>query len=260
MDDLLGKPEPLVDRLWRFLKEQEPLDTPEQRAGLRHRVMDHVGSIQDQHVREQYRSELMERFNALTRPQRNWQPNRPFVKGQRPFQAPRQASARTKAIGTGSLGNQMSRSVLYGLLRYPQIIGGHAEAIAALPLPDRRSARLRDALLDAAMAHADLDPERLNTILATAGEASPIEELRLEQGLAFSFTRRDADPERAQRDLVLVIDTLAARPGIDAALAAATARLKDKGEEAAFVEQQRLRAARDEADRRLATLIEGDAA
>lgn len=106
------------------------------------------------------------------------------------------------------------------------------------------------------IAHADLDPERLNTILATAGEASPIEELRLEQGLAFSFTRRDADPERAQRDLVLVIDTLAARPGLDAALAAATARLKDKGEEAAFV----LRAARDEADRRLATLIEGDAA
>jgi DNA primase len=88
--------------------------------------------------------------------------------------------------------------------------------------------------------------------------ASSSEELRL-QGLGFSFTRRDADPERARRDLVLVIETLAARPGLEAALDAATARLKEVGDDAAFQEQQRLREARDEADRQLATLIEGDA-
>ncbi|HEY5723280.1 MAG TPA: hypothetical protein VIT45_13250 [Allosphingosinicella sp.] len=82
--------------------------------------------------------------------------------------------------------------------------------------------------------------------------------MRSERGLAFSFTRRDADPERAQRDLVLVIDTLAAQPRLYAALEAATARLKENGDEAAFEEQQRLRAARDEADRQLASLIEGD--
>jgi DNA primase len=56
-----------------------------------------------------------------------------------------------------------------------------------------------------------------------------------------------------------VIETLAARPGLDAALDAATSRLQDGGDEAAFAEQQRLRTARDEADRQLATLIEGDA-
>jgi len=76
--------------------------------------------------------------------------------------------------------------------------------------------------------------------------------------LGFSFTRRDAEPERALRDLALVIETLAARPGLDAALAAATARLKDEGDEAAFEEQQRLRAARDEADTQLATLFEAE--
>jgi hypothetical protein len=41
---------------------------------------------------------------------------------------------------------------------------------------------------------------------------------------------------------------------------AATARLKEEGDEAAFQEQQRLRAARDEADRQLAALIEANAA
>jgi DNA primase len=112
-------------------------------------------------------------------------------------------------------------------------------------------------MLSAAMLHGELDQEQLNTILAEAG-ASALEELRLKQSLAFSFTRRDADPERASRDLVLVIETLAARPGLDAALEAATIRLKEEGDEAAFQEQQRLRAARDDADRQLAALIEGD--
>jgi DNA primase len=149
--------------------------------------------------------------------------------------------------------------VLDGLLRYPALIADHAEAIAALPLAERGAARFRDSLLEAAFLHGELDPEQLDTILAQTGAAALKEELRLEQGLAFSFTRRDADPERARRDLVLVIETLAARPGLDAALAAATERLKETGDEAAFQEQQRLRAARDEAERQLATLVEGEA-
>jgi DNA primase len=108
------------------------------------------------------------------------------------------------------------------------------------------------------MTHAELDPEALNTILAERGGASLLEELGRKRGLGFSFTRREAEPERAQRDLVLAIGALAARPGLDAALAAATARLKDEGDEAAFQEQQRLRAARDEADKELATLFEAE--
>jgi DNA primase len=95
--------------------------------------------------------------------------------------------------------------------------------------------------------------------LTQVGVVSLAEELRQERGLAFSFTRKDADPERAFRDLVLVIDTLAAQPGLISALDAATERLKETGDEAAFVEQQRLREARDEAERQLAALIEGDA-
>ncbi|MDB5697532.1 MAG: primase [Alphaproteobacteria bacterium] len=275
LETVIEAAEPLVDRLWRHERDSLPLTTPEQRAGLRRRLLDHVATIGDGDVRDQYRAEMLSRFDTLTRPPRQqwtrqwtreqgsarqgtgWGARNGAFGGNRP-PLRQGTSARAKAIGTGGLGNQMIRSVLLGLIRYPALIPAHAEAIAALPLPDRASAQLRDAMLDAALTHGELDRDRLNTILTSAGVVSLIEELHLEQGLAFSFTRRDADPERAYRDLVLVIDTLAARPGIDAALAAATARLKDKGEDAAFVEQQRLRAARDEADKQLATLIEGD--
>ncbi|WP_129792467.1 DNA primase [Sphingosinicella sp. CPCC 101087] len=260
---LLEAPEHLVDRLWRHEVEAESLVTPEQRAGLRRRLLDHVSTIADPDVRDQYRSEMLKRFDALTRPQ---QPARRPWTAQRPWSGtagrfvppPRPASAEARAVGRSGLDPQLGRAVLLGLVRFPDQIGEHAEAVHDLPLTDPDAVRLRDLMLEAAMTHSPLDPDTLHTILAAKGAAGLLEALGLKRGLAFSFTRRDADPERACRDLVRVIETLAARPGLDAALEAATARLKETGDEAAFQEQQRLRTARDEADRQLATLIDGE--
>jgi DNA primase len=262
---LLESPEPLAQRLWRHELEAEPLATPEQRAGLRRRLTDHAATIADPDVRDQYRSEWIGRYNELTRPKRpEWKPKGAWQGGGKwprgKFVPQRPMSANARAVGSGGLGPHTARSVLSGLIRYPDVIAEHAQAIAGLPVAERPAARLRDAMLDAALLHGELDQQQLNTILAEAGVAPLIEELRLNQGLAFSFTRRDADPERARRDLVLAIETLAAQPGLDAALAAATTRLKEIGDEAAFEDQQRLRAAREEADRQLAALIEAQAA
>ena len=253
---MLAKPEPLVDRLWRHELEAEPLVTPEQRAGLRRRLLDHVSAIADPDVRDQYRGEWLRRFDDLYRAQRReWRGRPPAGR----FAPHRPTSPETKAVGRTGLAEQLGRAVLLGLVRRPALIGDHAEAIAALPLREVATLRLRDLMLDAALSEPELDPGRLHTILAAKGAAALLEELGLKRGLAFSFTRRDADPERADRDLVLAIETLAARPGIEAALEAATTRLKEAGDEAAFAEQQRLRAARDETDRQLATLFEAGA-
>jgi DNA primase len=258
LEALFEAPESLVEKLWRHELGAEPLDTPEQKAGLRRRLADHAAAIQDGDVREQYRFELLKRFNELTLPQRQWTPRAPFRPGTggRFTPPPRPASAAARAMGRTGISQQLGHAVLLGLARYPALIGEHAEAIAGLPLIEGDAARLRDLMLESAMVNAALDPEALNTILADSGGASLIEILGRKRGLGFSFTRRDADPERACRDLVLAIETLAARPGLDAALEAATTRLKELGDEAAFQEQQRLRAARDEADRQLATLFE----
>lgn len=257
LDALLETPESLVDKLWHYELAAEPLTTPERKAGLRRRLSDHASAIQDPDVREQYRFELLKRFNALTLPQ---QERRPWVqqRGGRFTPPPRPTSAEARAVGRVGLSPQLGRAVLAGLVRFPALIGQHAEAIAALPLAERDAASLRDLMLESAMTHATLDPDALNTILAESGGAPLVEELGRTRGLAFSFTRRDVEPERARRDLALAIETLAARPGLDAALEAATARLQDEGGDAAFEEQKRLLAARDEVDRQLATLIEAD--
>jgi DNA primase len=259
VEALLAAPEPLVDRLWRHELAAEPLATPEDKAGLRQRLLDHVAAIADPAVRDQYKSEWLSRFFEQTRPpRREWL--RPQARGGRFAPSPpRPASPQARAVGSAGLSGHTARAVLDGLLRHPEVLVSHAEAVAALPLAERDATRLRSALLQAVMAHGALDPDQLLTILARSGAATLIEQLRRQSGLAFSFNRRDAEPERAQRDLVLALETLAARPGLDAALDAATARLTEDGDEAAWAEQQRLRQARDEADRQLATLLESGA-
>jgi DNA primase len=255
-DALLEAPETLVERLWRHELDAEPLKTPEQKAGLRRRLMDHVAAIGDPDVRDQYRTEFLRRFEALTGFQRKpWVPGRG---GGRFVPPPRPTSSAARSVGRTGLSPEVGRAVLQGLVRFPSLIGPHADAISELPLGEGSLARLRSLLLEAAMTHSALDKGALDTILADAGGAALVEELGRKRGLGFSFTRRDAEPERACRDLALVIETLAARPGLDAALEAATARLKDEGDDAAFQEQKRLLQARSEADTQLATLIEAD--
>jgi DNA primase len=266
LEQLLASPEPLVDRLWRHEREAEPLATPEQRAGLKRRLLDLTSAIGDPDVRDQYRAELLRRFDETTRPPRR--EFQPFNRGQgAPGQwrgrgnfppPPRPASDAVKALGSAGLSPSLSRAVLYGLLTYPQQIASHAEQIAALPIRGRDLRRLRDALLDAALTNDVLDRESLHTILAGNGADALVEALGQGRGLGFSFTKRDGDPERAQRDLVLVVDTLAARPELDAAYKAATARLKDAFDETTFAEQVRLRAALEESDRRLTRLVLDD--
>ena len=217
--------------------------------------MDHVSAIGDPDVRDQYRSECPPSLRGSDRlPAQPWVPGR---SGGR-FVPPSRPASPGPSVGRIGLSPELGRAVLQGLVRFPALIGAHADSIAELPLGEGTLARLRSLLLEAAMTNAALDQQALDTRLAADGGAAVVEELGRKRGLGFSFTRRDAEPERACRDLALVIETLAARPGLDAALAAATARLKDEGDDAAFREQQRLLQARGEADTQLATLIEAD--
>jgi DNA primase len=232
LEALLREAEPLVERLWRHEAAAEPLGTPEQKAGLRRRLLDHAGAIGDPDVRDQYRAELMRRFSELTRPpQRVWTPGRAPGRGPGRGHAPPSgpATQEARSVASGGIDPRLVAAVLQGLLLHPQAIADHTDAIGDLPVGDPGLARLRDELLAAAMSHGALDRELLLTILTASGAAPPAEKLRRTRGLAFSFTRRDADPERAFRDLVLAIETLAAQPGLDAALEAATARLKENG-------------------------------
>src|SRR3712207_7966650 len=62
----LFRSESMVDRIWRHENTVEPLATPEQRAGLKRRLLDHVTTIADPDVRDQYRAEFLSRSEEHT--------------------------------------------------------------------------------------------------------------------------------------------------------------------------------------------------
>ena len=259
MDALLDKAEPLVDRLWRHELQAEPLTTPEARAGLRQRLRNHTQAIENPSVREQYDLEFRQRFDDTFRrqPQTRFEPRRPGPRGRfQQFEAPPTTAARS--ISGGGIDAVYVRAILAGLLLHPTVILACAEALSTLALADRELAALRNIVLDAAYDNPALDSDGLITICGERGFGALAAQLVDANGLAFSFTRRQAEPELARRDLGMAIEALAVRPELDAALAAATARLAENWDETGFAEQMRLLEARREADARLASLAERD--
>ena len=136
------------------------------------------------------------------------------------------------------------------------MIQPYAEAIAGLPIADKDLAALRNIVLNAAYEHRTLDSQALITICEDQGSGALAARLIDANGLAFSFTRRQSEAELARRDLGMAIEVLSARPELDAALEAATARLAEHWDDTRFAEQMRLQQARREADAKLASLAE----
>ena len=263
MERLLSEPEALVDRLWRAEHDSAPLRTPEARAGLRKRLSEHAQAITDPDVRAQYQAEFRNRFDAqfLARPDHS-RVNRPSAgKGfgqayNRGFEAPVGQSTRTIS-GTG-IGPVYARAIISGLLRYPEMLASCAEALSGLHIEDEALDRLRIVLIDATYDGITLDSGNILTICDSADLGTLAKHLATTNGLAFSFARRQAEPELARRDLAMVIEAIAARPQLDAALAEATARLMDTWDEGGFAEQVRLRTALSEANQILAELSQRD--
>jgi DNA primase len=264
---LAAAPEPLVDRLWNHEVAAEALATPEQRAGLRKRLNELVSTIGDPDVRQQYQAEFRERFEVNFLQRRSFQrppfQPQPFQRGQRPpfrsaWAPPRPTSAEAKTVGASGIERVLIKGVVAGLLRFPDMLSAQAEALHALQFGDPLVARLIDSLVDLALHEQALDTERLATILRSGEFDALARDLLRADSLPFSFTRKDAEPDRARTELAEAIQVMVERPEVDAALAEATARLKESFDETTYGEQQRLLEMRVDIDRRLANLMQDD--
>jgi DNA primase len=261
VEALLESPEPLVDRLWRHEVAAQPLTTPEARAGLRQRLIEHSQAIHDQALARLYRDDWLRRFSELVRPQQDYAPRTPRrewkKQGGRFVPPEKRPGDVMRRISAGGIGVEHARALILGFANFPEALHEHCEQLATLPIREAPLARIRDKLVDAAVSGETLDREALATILRDSGAAADLERARRAGTMAFSFTRSDTAPDRAVRDLGTAIDALMADGEIGAALAAATERLKE-GEEDAFEEQRRLHSQREEIKERLASLAGSD--
>ena len=260
LEALLAEPEPLDQRLWRHERDSAPLTTPEARAGLRKRLVEHAQGIGDPELRRLYRDQWLARFDSefasVRQPYRGGtrQQSRFDPKTRRWVAPAPPASDAARRIARSGIDTATGHALVLGFALYPEALHDHVEQLAHLPIAERPLSTLRDRIVDAALAHQPLDRQKLATILETAGAAEVLEQARQAGGTSFSFTRSDAEPERAVRDLGIAIDTIAAKEEIDAALADALTRF-GAGDDAAFEDQRRLKSAQQEVMQRLASLV-----
>ncbi|MES2121008.1 MAG: DNA primase [Pseudomonadota bacterium] len=255
IEALLAEPEPLDARLWRYELESQPLTTPEARAGLRQRLIDHAGAIADPALARIYREHWLDRFYALREASRTpWTPRPQGKSGGRYTPAPAPVGSEARRIAASGIDVPTARALILGFANYPEELPAHCEQLAALPITDQRTARMRDELVNAAFSGATLDQEGIATILGGDGTAGS----RTPATMGFSFTRRDSDPTRARSDLAAAVEIIAAAEEVDKALDEATDRLKRDLTDEALEEQQRLIEAQQGLRRRLASLAGTD--
>jgi DNA primase len=263
LETLLSEAQPLVDRLWAHELAAEPLDTPEQRAGLRQRLGERAEAIADRNVGREYMAEFRRRFDAhFAPPRRAFGGGRPIAAGQRkngrwvPPLPP--VTPEAKALRASGIEPVLAKAVLAGLIRHPAEIARHVEILGSLRMAGGALGRLFEAVVDLALEDQALDSDGVLTILARSGFDSVASELLRADTLPFSFTQRTADATRAAADLDEAIAVLVAGPEVDRALAEATAALQAEATEEAFARQNALVREQAALRHRLANLVLAD--
>ncbi len=260
MQKLLDTPSSMLDVIWNHEREAQPLGSPEDKAGLKARLLEHVDAIQHPDIRSLYRRELLDRYGAFAFPKREFVRDGGRKGGYgggrgadlRPSRARStpQVAARLRNAASGAFRDMLGQAVIAGLARYPEEIHRHSDSLLRLAAEDQALAKPVDILLDLAEALED-------------GANSPITEGRQilppPDNTRFSFLVEGTDPVEAREDLAEAIALLVERPALEAAIRAAIARFDDDPE-SAFAEQQRLRKRKLEIEQRIGQMARKRAA
>ena len=265
MEALLGQASPLIDALWEHERDAVPLATPEDKAGLKARLMAHVEMIGDPEIRGLYKRELSDRFSAFAYPKREagvngqqgWNPAHGRAAGQRRTgnwrepatpPPPSPETARRLHRATSGTGEALFAAVLAGLCHWPQAIAANAELLARAQRAQGGHGRLLDVLLDAADSAQSLEKQSLAATLAECGVKPPAPDEYAR--IRFPFTSATAPAADALGALEIAIRWLVLVPELDAGIAAATERFDVE-------EQGRLRARKEELERQLKAQMRG---
>ncbi|MBB3358491.1 MULTISPECIES: DNA primase [unclassified Novosphingobium] len=246
MLDLLGTARSLVDVLWEGERDASPLTTPEDKAGLKARLLAHCDTIAHPDIKTLYRRELLDRFGELA-----------FARRERPAFTPRQggtfqprqgrgpwkpappplpaATASRLSAKVGS-GDALLAAVLAGLVVHPAALARHGEALARVHPAQAGMAALLDALLAFAESGAPLESTALRPILLERQLEVPSADDY--DGLRFGFLSETS--ATALDELAEAIELIVDLPAVESALARATERLENDFSEDSFAEQQRL--------------------
>src|SRR5579863_5019977 len=217
--EILATARALSEVLWQAELTARPIDTPERRADLEHRLMAHAELIADRAVQAEYRRFFRERLFQLGRMSR---PSTGVTRGARRIGAAWPGLAREAPPPPPGSPGRRNREVFLGVfVRWPSFIEEWIEEIAAIDVPEPELDSLRRAILEIAHAHPGLDAGTLQQHLASCGHAEILGDLTITIGRHAGFAARGGDdPEVIRLGLRETLQLLHAHRGpseVDAA-------------------------------------------
>lgn len=245
IEKLLAQPTSLLDFLWTYERDSQPLTSPESKAGLKARLMAHVDTIEDRDVQSLYRRELLDRFSGFAYPPRA--PRKTMQRGtwkDARIVSPTLSAGAQAVLQRAMAGGQRTsllNAVIAGLVRHPTEISRHSEALSRLARLNPNASPAIESLIELAET---LDSHAPDAISAERGIPAPPEDQ------SYAFLREGTPPGEAREELAEAVSLLALKPALEAAMAATIARF-DEDPEGSFAEQARLRQQLTTVDERL---------
>lgn len=215
LNGLLDSSNTLLDTLWDSERDAAPLSTPEQKADLRARLIEHVESIAEPTIKSLYRKDLLDLFYRYAFPKRKggFQRGKIFTNDLSP-----ELSGLLKEFTTGSSRDRLAQAVLTGLARRPELIRDYIDELWKLKPMDMGFAAGLDILGDTA----EMMDEGQNPDMEILQE---IRSWPIKSHLP--FLRPDVDEDYARACLNEAVKFLIKKPALENAVYSANSRLDE---------------------------------
>ena len=195
--EILERARPLAEFLWTVECNTGPLDTPERRAALEHRLEERARQIADRAVQTHYLRFFREKaFEIFRRPRSRPGTNasRGGPRRQGPWIPPIEPAPQPPT----ALVRRQEEVLLAVFLNHPHLLGEVAEELAQIEFTAADLDGLCREILQAHSQHPDLDADGLQLHLSGKGHAATVGSLLAPQVLNHaSFARREAGAEVA---------------------------------------------------------------
>ena len=140
MREVLDRSVPLIDMLWQREVSEEPLTTPEARAGLKDRIFKILGEFTHDGIRDQYKTSLLARFDQ------EFGRQRPSA-SRSGYAAKRISPAQKQAMGSNAMREAREGRILGAIFEWPDMLMHIDQQVFELNFTSAAYQKLQTALL-----------------------------------------------------------------------------------------------------------------
>jgi len=166
MQEILDRAKPLVDMLWQAELEASPINTPEDRAGLKNRLFQAARQIGNDGVSKEYISELLSKFDQHFG--RNV-PRKTGGRRQSSWGQPKSDPRLTPTMTPDAMVKARERRLLGAILLWPELLDVVDERFFAMNFADSDHVSLQDCIQTAYLSRKAVDKQALHAHIEMSG-------------------------------------------------------------------------------------------